>query len=432
MIDLPSVRPSRHVTTLRETIARTLLPDTLMIETNWAQALMFLEGGEESGALSCPQRQDHLGAGWQAMGGRHRRGLRGIPQGGPVCWWSEELCGTAPDAIDLRLGALGELLRKQEKLVAPAGAVPPRQADLSRRTIRLQRSGNERGSHQHAGIDREFRQKRGAESVVDHLYQRLQTGCFERVTVPAIGETAGGERVLAQAMPVLEQQQILGQMLRVDIALLDQRMLGRQCRQQRIVEQDDRLSCAAVVGQRQQEEVELALVQRIDQARRQVLDQIKLEPGIGATQVRQHARQQEWADSRDRAHSQRAAKRLPPSAGGTRKLLKIHNDLAGTLDRVEAKRGQHDVALGAVDQRRLEHVLELLDAGAQGRLGHAAGLGSATEMAMVGERHQVAQMPYRRQMLHAIASNRGGGCPASREIHQSFMPLSVMALTSCV
>jgi hypothetical protein len=30
---------------------------------------------------------------------------------------------------------------------------------------------------------------------------------------------------------------------------------------------------------------------------------------------------------------------------------------------------------------------ELLDAGAQGRLGHAAGLGSAAEMAMVGERH---------------------------------------------
>ena len=57
-----------------------------------------------------------------------------------MCWWSEELCGKAPDAIDLRLSALGELLRKQEKLVAPAGAAPPRQADLSLRTIRLQRS----------------------------------------------------------------------------------------------------------------------------------------------------------------------------------------------------------------------------------------------------------------------------------------------------
>src|SRR6516165_4359538 len=326
-----------------------------------------------------------------------------------MCWWSEELCGTAPDAIDLRLSALCELLRKQEKLVPPAGAAPPRQADLSPRTIRLQRSGNERGSHQHAGIDREFRQKRGAESVVDHLYQRLQTGCLERVAVPAIGETAGGERVLAQAMPVLEQQQILGQILRVDIALLDQRMLGRQCRQQRIVEQENRLGRAAVVGQRQQDEVELALVQRIDQARRQVLDQIKLESGIGATQIRQHARKQEWADSRDRAHSQRAAKRLPPSAGGTRKLLEIHDDLAGTLDHVEAKRGEDDVTLGAVDQRRLEHVLELLDAGAQGRLGHAASLGSAAEMAMVGERYQVAQMPYGRQMLHCYRSQSRRG-----------------------
>src|SRR5262252_1621520 len=199
-------------------------------------------------------------------------------------WQPEELCGTAPDVIDLRVGALGELLRKQEKLIAPAGAAPPRQADLSRWTIRLQRSGNERGSRQQAGIDRKLRQKRGAESVVDHLYQRLQAGGFELVAVPATDEIAGGERVLAEAMPVLEQQQILGQVLRVDIALLDQRML----------EQDDRLGRAAVVGQRHQDEVELALVQRIDQARRQVLDQIKLEPRIGATQIRQHARQQEW------------------------------------------------------------------------------------------------------------------------------------------
>ena len=213
-------------------------------------------------------------------------------------------------------------------------------------------------------------------------------------------------------------------------------MLGRQCRQQGIVEQEDRRGRAAVVGQRQQDEVELALVQQIDQARRQVLDQVKLEPGIGATQTRQHARQQEWADSRDRAHSQRAAKRLPPSAGGTRKLLEIRDDLACTLDRVEAKRGQDDVALCAVDQRRLEHVLELLDAGAQGRLGHAAGLGRAAEMAMVGERHQVAQMPYGRQMLHAIAPNRGGRCRvagASPEVHAAECggghKLRVMAVT---
>src|SRR5262249_47266976 len=84
---------------------------------------------------------------------------------------------------------------------------------------------------------------------------------------------------------------------------------------------------------------------------------------------------------------------------------------------------------------RLEHVLELLDAGAQGRLGHAAGLGSAAEMAMVGERHQVAQMPYGGQMLHAIAPNRGGGCRVggtSPEVHAAECggghKLSVMAV----
>src|SRR5262249_51073957 len=168
----------------------------------------------------------------------------------------------------------------------------------------------------------------------------------------------------------------------------------------------------------------------------EVVEQIKLEPGIGATQIRQHPRQQEWANSGDRAHSQRAAKRLLRSAGGTRKLLEIHDGLAGTLERGEAKRGQDDVALGAVAQRRLEHVLELLDAGAQGRLGHAAGLGSAAELAMVGERHQVAQMPYGGQMLHAIAPNRGGGSRVAGtppEFHaaegEGGHKLSVMAVT---
>jgi hypothetical protein len=41
-------------------------------------------------------------------------------------------------------------------------------------------------------------------------------------------------------------------------------------------------------------------------------------------------------------------------------------------------------------------------------------------MAMVGERHQVAQMPYGGQMLHAIAPNRGGRCrvgETSPEVH---------------
>jgi TPR repeat protein len=64
--------------------AHALLPDDLRIETVRAHALMFLERREESkGALPCPQGRAVLfGAGSWAMGARHRRGLRRLPQGG--------------------------------------------------------------------------------------------------------------------------------------------------------------------------------------------------------------------------------------------------------------------------------------------------------------------------------------------------------------
>ena len=82
MIDLPSVRPTRHVTTLRETIARALLPDNLMIETNWAQALMFLEGGEESRALYLAYK-GKLISGQDGKLWEDAIVEDGVPQGGP-------------------------------------------------------------------------------------------------------------------------------------------------------------------------------------------------------------------------------------------------------------------------------------------------------------------------------------------------------------
>ena len=49
-------------------------------------------------------------------------------------------------------------------------------------------------------------------------------------------------------------------------------------------------------------------------------------------------------------------------------------------------------SLAAVDQCRLEHAFELLNACAQRRLGHATSLGRAAEMAVIVERHQMPQM----------------------------------------
>ena len=85
---------------------------------------------------------------------------------------------------------------------------------------------------------------------------------------------------------------------------------------QGILEQNRGLDRPALIRQRQQHDVELALVQRLDQPRGLLLDQIELELTVSAAQLRQHLRQQERADGRDGAEPQRAAQRLARGANG--------------------------------------------------------------------------------------------------------------------
>src|SRR5271157_4689380 len=57
-------------------------------------------------------------------------------------------------------------------------------------------------------------------------------------------------------------------------------MLPRQPHNERIFEQDHDLHRTAIVRQRKQHHVELATVQRLDEAVRQILDEIQLEAAI--------------------------------------------------------------------------------------------------------------------------------------------------------
>ena len=54
--------------------------------------------------------------------------------------------------------------------------------------------------------------------------------------------------------------------------------------------------------------------------------------------------------------------------------------------------GQDHAGAGAVDHRRAEDPLQLLDAGRQGRLGDVGGLGGAAEGAVLGQELQVLQL----------------------------------------
>ena len=72
--------------------------------------------------------------------------------------------------------------------------------------------------------------------------------------------------------------------------------------------------------------------------------------------------------------------------------LSVCEDAPGALDGLPSQGCQHDLPPGTVDERRLQNGLELLDAGAQRRLGDGARLSRAAEVAVIIERRKVAQV----------------------------------------
>jgi hypothetical protein len=90
-----------------------------------------------------------------------------------------------------------------------------------------QRSGNEVCALKQAGIDCEFRQQGGAETVVDHLHQ-----CWKACRFEALGETPVRKTAaVTKAVTVLQQQQVLAQQaLGLNARLLGKRVLARSKR----------------------------------------------------------------------------------------------------------------------------------------------------------------------------------------------------------
>src|SRR6516162_4574248 len=88
--------------------------------------------------------------------------------------------------------------------MAAPGAAAPDETNLSYRFMAEQRSGNEVCALKQARINSESRQQGGAETVVDHLHQ-----CRKARRLEALGETPVCKRVIAQAVTVLQQQQVL-------------------------------------------------------------------------------------------------------------------------------------------------------------------------------------------------------------------------------
>jgi hypothetical protein len=80
--------------------------------------------------------------------------------------------------------------------------------------------------------------------------------------------------------------------------------------------------------------------------------------------------------------------RLHLGAHGAR----IGDDGARPVEHALALGGEAQEARGALDQHDAKRVLELLDAGGEARLGHAAGFGGLAEVAFAGERQEIFEL----------------------------------------
>src|SRR5215831_4144947 len=93
-----------------------------------------------------------------------------------------------------------------------------------------------------------------------------------------------------------------------------------------ILKQDHALGCATFVGEREQHDVKLALVQSVKQTSSQVLRQITLEAVVSLAQPRQCPRQQERTDGWNNSHPHRARERLAGRSSIASKLFNSVND----------------------------------------------------------------------------------------------------------
>lgn len=265
-----------------------------------------------------------------------------------------------------------------------------------------------------AGLERqgEARQDRAAIAVDHHLDHGREAARPEVVGLLGARRMAEAQRLIAQAVPLLQQQQPLsGQILLIDRGPAGERMIPGDREVEGVVEQ--RPSGDGVPPDRQghDQQIELTREQRVQQLLGLTLAQREPQVGVGGVQPRQHLRQQIRADRRNDSEPERPGEHPVAMAREIGQILDREQDLARPPCDFLAGSGQEHAARGPLDQDHAEQRLELPYLHAHRRLGDLAAVGGAAEVQRLGERCEIAELLQRRR--HPPGSFldhcRGGG-----------------------
>ena len=145
-------------------------------------------------------------------------------------------------------------------------------------------------------------------------------------------------------------------------------------------------------GQREQQHVERAFVQLMQQLLRLRLADVQVERGILPAQHRQQRRQQVGRDRGDDAEVQRARQLARPLAREVAEVAHLGEDAGRPLRDLPPLGGQPHALGPALQQLQAQLALQLLDLHRQGRLGDGAMLGRPAEVAEAGDGIEVAQL----------------------------------------
>ena len=146
-------------------------------------------------------------------------------------------------------------------------------------------------------------------------------------------------------------------------------------------------------GRARQREVGLPATTRSMSRSERVLDQRQLDAGVGRVERRQRVEQRRHSARGDHADHEPAAQHPGDLVDGLADGAGRREDRPGVLERRRARGRQRRRAPRAVDQLGAELLLEPSDLGADPGLADVHALGRAGEVGLLGDRHEVLELP---------------------------------------
>src|SRR5712675_3504962 len=197
----------------------------------------------------------------------------------------------------------------------------------------------------------------------------------------------------AQAMPVLDQEQLLtGQVITLHCLVMGKRMVARHRYDDWIFRDLHRLDIAKSVRSGHQQDIEFSCGELVQQNRSWSLPDVQLELRQRRAEMQQQRGQDIRPDCRDYPEPERPGQWLLRFAGQPDQFLGVDQQALGAGRDLFPQGRQHHVAMAALKQRDAQPGLELLDPSAQRRLRNGTTFRSTAEMAMLGQSTQKAEL----------------------------------------